>query len=164
MGRRCCCDDGVCDDCSGSPPAQLQVDFTGVVDGGNYDICEICATYYGQSFVLDQTGGDSCKYYFLEDDWCDACESGETSTSITAWYYKSGSNYYLHVTVGVCHCCGIGGVEVTAAEFRHDFGTSMPTCVPGSPVSLSPYNTGFWNANVECDWDDTVVTCSVSAV
>ena len=158
-GYPCCCDDS-CDYCTGTPPAQLQVDFGNVANAD----CSECVTYYGQSFILDRSPTDACRWTFSEDDWCDDCESGETSTVITAYYEKIGSNYYIHVVVSVCHCCGIGSVAVTAAEFRYDFGTSAPACVPASAISLSPYNTGFWNSNVACDWDDTVVTCEVSSV
>ncbi len=164
--RRCCCEGGgPCEKCNGTPPAQLQIDFTNVVNGGNYGDCEDCATYYGNSFLLDIDATNKCLWEFLEGDWCPGCPSHTSSTKIDAEYRISGSDYRLRVDVYECNCCNPATTtSVLVARFEYDSSTSKPACVPASPLSLTPIDAGSWNPWSICLWDDAVVTCTVTAV
>jgi hypothetical protein len=156
----CCCE-AICDHCTGDT-SSLNVDFT------NVDTleCTECSTFYGSTFTLTRDATDKCKYEYTNSDWgCSGCTGAEvTSTHIVLEYILSGSDYILRCEVFELPCDTGAGVEVMVARFEYDFSTSKPTCNPSSPLSLSPVDTGFWNSNAACDWDDTVVTCSVSSV
>lgn len=159
--RRCCCG-VVCDDCNGTVPDQIQIDFTNVTDSAE---CADCDTFYANSFIVDRTGANNCIWELLVEDWCPGCAVGrETDTFIRVQYVEFFGTFTLRVEVFECPCCNTTtDVAVLVARFEFDFSTTKPDCLISSQLTLTPVDTGFWS-NQACVWDDTVVTCKASAV
>lgn len=140
-----CC--GECDKCEGPESSQMQVEFSGWVDGN----CANCDPDFNDTFVLDQDATNKCQYdYHFETSPC----AEDNFYDVQLGFSKVGADYQVWVTL----------VVQTALEFYtfiKDYGGTKPDCDGLSGVSL-PYNAGESLDNIGCD--ESGVTCTVTSL
>ncbi len=157
-GEPCCGGLPDCVACDNGAPAQLQLDFTNVAN----NTCSECVAYWSNPFILDRDGGNTCLYKFNDDFVCDCTDTDRVYIGIQALWTKIVTTYHFTVNVIECDCCAVSDVGLATGLFRKSWG-SIPDCTFASPTLVPVFETAFWTDQA-CEWDDTIVTCTVTAI
>ena len=158
-GYPCCCGEGPCSYCNGTPPDTIQVNFSGVTDSN----CSECDTYWNDSFILNKDGTNPCLYTYTEDPFtcsnisCDPDEWHEID--IRLLWVMSGSDYILRVSVDECECTSATtDTCFQVALFEKNYGSTKPDCTPASTQTLTRISA---YSHIFCNW--TSASCTVEA-
>jgi hypothetical protein len=143
----CCCIGGVCTNCqTGTIPAQVEIEWSGIAPSPNIGSCADCADLNSVVFILDLNLQESNTCWYWRDD---SYTCGYTR--IVAWTAASSLDRYWYTQTQGVGITVVGSVLV-------EVGAPMDCCDPQTVdnyVDPEPTPTGFTGP---CTWVDAVMT------